>query len=91
MFFGTNNSFARTSMNRVPAVVFGTAWTATGSLSTGRYLGGDGGTQSSGLIFGGHAALTSTEEFTAADFTINPVTTIYRFYLGSRWSISIRC
>ena len=57
----------------------GSSWTEVSDLATARYgPGGSGnGSSSSALAFGGYTttSVANTEEFTAADFTINPVTT----------------
>jgi len=56
----------------------GSSWTEANDLGTGRsQMGNAGTTNTSALAFGGASPsyTTAAEEFTAADFTINPVTT----------------
>jgi hypothetical protein len=53
----------------------GTAWTEVANLATARSAGGSFGTASAAVYAAGSPLTTATEEFTAADFTINPVTT----------------
>jgi len=58
----------------------GTSWTEVADLATGRYdanTGGSTGSPTSTIIYGGYSTTYTniTEEWSAADFTINPVTT----------------
>ncbi len=58
----------------------GSSWTEVGDMGTGRQSLAGAGSTTSALGFGGSApsgpgAVTTTEEWVAADFTINPVTT----------------
>ena len=57
----------------------GTSWTEVADLATARGGGGEAqniSSSTSALYFGGGTpAVNATEEFTEADFTINPVTT----------------
>jgi len=53
----------------------GTSWTEVADLSTSRSDLGSSGNTSAALAIGGSPAIASTEEFTAADFTINTLTT----------------
>ena len=56
----------------------GTSWTEIADVGTAMVRGGGAGSGgTSGIKFGGStpSVTASTEEFTAADFTINPVTT----------------
>jgi len=60
----------------------GSSWTEIANVATGRYgLGGQGSTANAAVAFGGNTAasdpagVTTTEEFTAADFLIKSVTT----------------
>jgi len=53
----------------------GTNWSTAPALGTARSIGGQSGTQSSGLIFGGYTGsnTTATEEFTSATTATNVV------------------
>ena len=68
-YFGLSNSLQTGQASS--AVSFGTTWTASGSLTTGRYIGDGNGTTDScvavgGWISSGPATTTNCEEFSGS-------------------------